>query len=106
MSSGSRSNLRPILIWCFAGAFSMQFGTGTACALAIAVLAAALPALLHADPLTVKTEQGKVHGKTVNDGKVKAFLGLPYAAPPVGNLRWRAPQSPLPWKGERDATSF
>jgi para-nitrobenzyl esterase len=54
----------------------------------------------------VKTEQGKVHGKTINDGKVKAFLGLPYAAPPVGELRWKAPEPPLPWKSERDATKF
>ncbi|MGA3082861.1 MAG: carboxylesterase family protein [Terracidiphilus sp.] len=84
----------------------MQFGTGTAFALAIAAFAAALPALLHADALMVKTEQGKVHGKTINDGRVKAFLGLPYAAPPVGGLRWKAPQPPLPWKGQRDATRF
>jgi carboxylesterase type B len=42
----------------------------------------------------VKTEQGKAQGKTINDGKVKAFLGLPYAAPPVGDLRWKAPQPP------------
>ena len=37
-----------------------------------------------ADPLKVKTEQGKIHGKLINDGKVRAFLGIPYAAPPVG----------------------
>ena len=61
---------------------------------------------LQADPLTVKTEQGKAHGKTINDGKVKAFLGLPYAAPPVGDLRWKAPQPPVKWKGVRDATRF
>ena len=65
-----------------------------------------LSATVHADPLTVKTEQGKVHGKTINDGKVKAFLGLPYAAPPVGDLRWKAPEPPAKWKGERDATNY
>jgi para-nitrobenzyl esterase len=37
---------------------------------------------------------------------VRAFLGLPYAAPPVGDLRWKAPQPPASWKDERDATSF
>jgi hypothetical protein len=58
----------------------------------------------YADSLTVKTEQGKVTGKTINDGKVKAFLGLPYAAPPVGDLRWKAPEPAAKWKGERDAT--
>jgi para-nitrobenzyl esterase len=63
-------------------------------------------AQLQADPLTVKTEQGKAHGKTINDGKVQAFLGLPYAAPPVGDLRWKGPQPPARWKGERDASKF
>jgi para-nitrobenzyl esterase len=60
----------------------------------------------YADPLTVKTAQGEVHGKTINEGQVKAFLGIPYAAPPVGNLRWRAPAPPARWKGVRDATAF
>ncbi|MGO9340362.1 MAG: carboxylesterase/lipase family protein [Terracidiphilus sp.] len=59
-----------------------------------------------ADSLTVKTEQGKVTGKTINDGKVKAFLGLPYAAPPVGDLRWKAPEPAAKWKGERHGTKF
>jgi para-nitrobenzyl esterase len=35
-----------------------------------------------------------------------AFRGLPYAAPPVGNLRWRAPRRPASWTGVRDATQF
>jgi para-nitrobenzyl esterase len=59
-----------------------------------------------ADGLEVKTEQGKVQGKTINDGKVRAFLGLPYAAPPVGDLRWRAPAPAAKWKGTRDATRY
>jgi para-nitrobenzyl esterase len=54
----------------------------------------------------VKTAQGKVRGKTINNGKVRAFLGLSYAAPPVGDLRWHVPKPPVTWKGERDATSF
>jgi para-nitrobenzyl esterase len=60
----------------------------------------------HADPLTVRTAQGNVHGKLVNDGNARAFLGIPFAAPPVGDLRWRAPRPPAPWKGVRDATKF
>ena len=82
----------------------MQLGMQLACALAIAGLGMGLTTPVHADSLTVKTIQGKVQGKTINDGKVKAFLGLPYAAPPVGNLRWKAPESPDSWKGVRDAT--
>jgi para-nitrobenzyl esterase len=56
--------------------------------------------------LTVATVGGRVAGKTINDGKVRAFLGLPYAAPPVGALRWRAPEPAAAWKGVRDATKF
>jgi para-nitrobenzyl esterase len=74
--------------------------------LAIAVLALGISTLAHAAPLTVQTAQGTVHGKAINNGQVQAFLGLPYAAPPVGNLRWRAPQPPSGWKDVRDATSF
>jgi para-nitrobenzyl esterase len=76
------------------------------CALALTGLALVWPGAARADSLTVKTEQGKVQGKTLNDGKVKAYLGLPYAAPPVGELRWKAPQPAIAWKGERDATKF
>jgi para-nitrobenzyl esterase len=61
---------------------------------------------VYAGSLMVKTEQGKVQGKTISGGKVNAFLGLPYAAPPVGDLRWKAPEPPVKWKGERDATKF
>ena len=76
------------------------------CALLVAAMAMLLSSSMHADPLTVKTAQGKVHGKTINEGKVKAFLGLPYAAPPVGDLRWKAPLPAASWKGTRDATKF
>ncbi len=76
------------------------------CAFAIVGLTLGLCARSYADPLTIKTVQGKVHGKTINDGKVRAFLGLPYAAPPVGDLRWKAPEPPANWKGARDATKY
>jgi para-nitrobenzyl esterase len=60
----------------------------------------------HADSLTVKTEQGKVHGKLIHDGQARAFLGLPYAAPPVGELRWKAPEPPAKWGEMREATQY
>ena len=84
----------------------MHFGTKAVCGLAIAGLALGFSVVAQADSLTVKTAQGKVEGKTINDGKVKAFLGLPYAAPPVGDLRWKAPEPPAKWKGTRDAGKF
>ena len=84
----------------------MQIGVQAICALAICGLVLGSSASIGASQLKLKTEQGKVLGKAINNGKVKAFLGLPYAAPPVGNLRWRAPQPPAPWKGVRDATQY
>ena len=84
----------------------MQMGPRIICVLAVVGLTLALVTPAHADLLTVKTAQGKAHGKTINDGKVRAFLGLPYAAPPVGELRWKAPAPALKWKGTRDATSY
>src|SRR5271157_5678714 len=84
----------------------MRTGLIASSILAIAALAAGLSTAAYAGSLTVKTEQGKVTGKTINEGKVKAFLGLPYAAPPVGDMRWKAPEPPAKWKGDRDATKF
>jgi len=84
----------------------MQVGVNAFCALALAGLALGFPAPIHAISLTVKTAEGKVQGKTINDGKVKAFLGLPYAAPPVGDLRWKSPAPPVKWKTTRDATHY
>jgi len=55
---------------------------------------------------TAKTESGAVKGKLSADGKVNIFLGIPFAAPPVGPLRWKPPQPPAPWKEVRDATKY
>ncbi len=52
----------------------------------------------------VQTGYGPVRG--CNDGRVKVFKGLRYAAPPVGDLRWRAPVPPEPWTDVLDATTF
>ena len=84
----------------------MRLGMKAASMLTIAALALGVSTMTHADSLTARTAQGVVRGKTINGGKVRAFLGLPYAAPPVGALRWRAPQPPAKWEGERDATKF
>ncbi len=77
----------------------------TTCVLT-AFAALAVTATAASDPLTVKTAQGKVHGKTINDGKVRAWLGLPYAAPPVNDLRWKAPQPVAKWSAVKDATQY
>ena len=59
------------------------------------------------EPLTstVATELGGVEGTRLDSGILK-FTGIPYAAPPVGDLRWRAPQPAASWEGARDATEF
>src|SRR5579884_4149276 len=55
---------------------------------------------------TVKTDKGKVRGYVSADGKVRIFKGIPYAAPPVGPLRWKPPQPAAKWHGTRQATSY
>lgn len=52
----------------------------------------------------VRTQQGMAQGLTV--GNVEQFLGLPYAAPPLGELRWKAPAPPKPYPGTLQATAF
>jgi para-nitrobenzyl esterase len=54
----------------------------------------------------VRTQAGFVRGQQRDANGVLAFKGIPYAAPPVGPLRWRAPLPPTPWNGERDALTF
>src|ERR1700722_4992820 len=59
-----------------------------------------------ANPLKIKTDKGKVEGVFTTDQKVIAFKGIPFAAPPVGNLRWQPPQPAAKWKGIRPAKDF
>jgi para-nitrobenzyl esterase len=54
---------------------------------------------------TVKTDAGMVAG-TASAGGVTAYLGIPYAAPPVGELRWKPPQPTTHWQGVRMADRF
>jgi len=54
----------------------------------------------------VKTHSGIVEGTLNADSTVRIFRGIPFAAPPVGDLRWRPPQAVKPWKGVRAAVEF
>ena len=53
---------------------------------------------------TVKTSKGELRG--VEEGALRVFRGIPFARPPVGELRFRAPEDAAPWPGVRDATRF
>ena len=55
---------------------------------------------------TVKTENGFVRGTPAADPRITAFKGIPFAAPPVGDLRWKAPQPAADWEGVRDCLEF
>src|SRR6202167_4834396 len=74
-------------------------------AVGVTALTVALPARAS-NPLVIKTDQGKVQGKMSADGQARDFLGIPFAAPPVGPLRWKPPQPAAKWHGVRQAASF
>ena len=65
--------------------------------------------VVQAQPLRyvqVRTANGVLEGVVSADGKVRTFKGIPYAAPPVGPLRWKPPQPVQPWTGVRKASSI
>lgn len=56
---------------------------------------------------TVRTESGSISGELLeDDSSICVFKGIPYAAPPVGALRWKPPQTVEPWKGVRECNQF
>ncbi len=65
---------------------------------------AALPvrAVAAPDPV-VNVTGGDIRGTTLSDGKGAVFKGIPFAQPPVGELRWREPMPVVPWTGVREA---
>ena len=56
------------------------------------------------DPNVLLTTAGPVRGESTDD--LRIFRGVPYAAPPVGELRWKAPEPPGAWEAPRDALAF
>lgn len=68
------------------------------------VAAMGVSAAAQKTPPVVRVDSGQLQG-AVNDGVV-SYKGIPFAAPPVGKLRWRPPQPPARWTGVRQATKF
>src|SRR5258708_5546909 len=69
-----------------------------------AAFAVACSWMAFATDTTVKIEGGVVSGTAA--GGVRVFKGIPYAAPPVGDLRWKPPQPVVPWHGVRDGSAY
>jgi para-nitrobenzyl esterase len=73
---------------------------------ALVLAVASWPAAGDAMADEVQTKAGVVAGTAEPDGAVRIFLGIPYAAPPVGDLRWREPQPVAAWTAVRKADAF
>jgi len=75
-------------------------------AMKTAVLAAMVLASAALADDQVKVAEGTLRGTATPDGAVRMFKGIPFAAPPLGNLRWKAPQPAAAWSGVREADKF
>lgn len=73
---------------------------------AVTLAALSFASAMHAQPVSpvASVTGGSVRGSTIEGQAV--FKAIPFAAPPVGDLRWREPQPPRPWAGTLDATRF
>ena len=72
-------------------------------------LALAILCIVSAFPAAAAIQRVNVAGGTLEgriDAGVASFKGVPFAAPPIGELRWKAPQAVIPWSGIKRAESF
>ena len=72
---------------------------------ALLTLLFCVPALASAQTHPIRTESGLVSGVALSNG-LEVFKGIPFAAPPVGKLRWQPPHPPAAWQGVRKANHF
>jgi len=64
------------------------------------------PPVFAAAPDAVKLDTGLISGVAGTTPEVRVFKGVPFAAPPVGDLRWREPKAPAHWEGTHAADKF
>ncbi|OJW73843.1 MAG: hypothetical protein BGO57_04330 [Sphingomonadales bacterium 63-6] len=83
-------------------ALALRVAIASALMASAAVAQAGQPTL--AKPVT--TKQGKIQGVAGNEDGITVFKGIPFAAPPVGDLRWEQPQPPAKWSGVRDGSQY
>jgi len=102
--------LSAIVVACSDGGQSASTSVTTTESMPEADSAPAVMAASMAVGDVVETQWGSVRGETLTDDVVGVsatiFRGIPYAAPPVGDLRWRPPQPAQPWDGVRDAIEW
>jgi len=100
-------NTRRARLWLAAG---MAASLAVATAVPVGAAIAGAPAAHDPDEgyrdhyPVVSTDKGDVQGEAT--AMVTSFTGIPFAAPPVGELRWKAPEPAAPWDGVLDATGF
>ena len=82
----------------------MNVGKVMGCCVAILFLSTTVAFAADKTTGDVKVESGMLHG--VSDAGVVSYKGIPYAAPPTGNLRWKAPQPAAHWSGVRSADQY
>jgi len=83
---------------------SVTFKGSTVVLFVVAVLSFTSAFAAVTDPVHV--EQGLLAGSNGNSPDVRVYRGVPFAAPPVGDLRWKAPQPAAKWQGVRKAAEF
>lgn len=74
--------------------------------LLLSVIGICFTPAFHSETAPVKVSGGLISGTTTADGAIRVYKGIPFAAPPVGSLRWREPQPVVPWSGVRKCAAF
>jgi para-nitrobenzyl esterase len=78
--------------------YFFSFGSSTMLKIILASSVLLFSGFLNAVEEPISLSHGQVSGLELDSG-IQAFLGIPFAAPPVGDLRWKAPEPPTPWQG-------